>query len=317
MKVLAILAITAATAAHACLWDSDTLSLEKSRFPGVAEIMSGKFPRHSPDYYEWRKKATEAQLAKEPKNPALYDDLAVAQHKLGDHKAAIATMQAKERAVPGIYETYSNLGTFYIYTGELDEALRWINKALAINPNAHFGREKYQKWLVEWVQAGKPQGPAEEALGEGDLCGYALFIAGKTGFKGRPEDWSAPRREALAGVTGMMRFADYDNPLLQEALGDVLIAGGIKDNASHLAAQAYLFASQGTRGTESARLLAKSTAAKAMQETKADSQKALKLALAGAQTYVEQVWKDEREWIRKGVNVAAEFEKKYLPRAGK
>lgn len=318
MKALVFLA-TAATA-QACLWDSDTLSMEKSRFPGVAEIMSGKFPRHSPAYYEWRKKATEAALAKDPNDGWLYDDLAVAQHKLGDHKAAIATMLAKEKAVSGLYTTYSNLGTFYIYTGELDEALRWINKALSINPNAHFGREKYQKWLVEWVKAGKPQsaeGKLPTYIGEGRLIGFAWYVGSKTGFKGRPEDWKQGRIEALGGVLGMMRFADFDNPLLLEAVGDILIAGDMQENASHLAAQAYVFASQKSDGDEKGRLAKKATAAAEMQQPKGDAEKALKAALESGKTYAEGVWKDEKEWIKSGANVAAEFEKKYLPRARK
>src|SRR5262245_56131026 len=89
----------------ACLWDRDTIAAELARFPGVAEIMTGQFPRHSKEFYEWRRKITEEALAHDPKQTALYDDLAVAQHKLGDHKAAIATMMKKDKIKPDLYET--------------------------------------------------------------------------------------------------------------------------------------------------------------------------------------------------------------------
>lgn len=41
----------------------------------------------------------------------------------------------------------------------------------------------------------------------------------------------------------MMGFADYDNPHLQEALGDLLVSGNVRDNAAHLASLCYLHAS--------------------------------------------------------------------------
>jgi len=43
--VSVVLALT--TTAWACLWDSDTLQMERLRFPGVLEIITGKFVRHS------------------------------------------------------------------------------------------------------------------------------------------------------------------------------------------------------------------------------------------------------------------------------
>src|SRR5262245_16982243 len=145
---LALFALCLAAPARACLWDRDTLATEYGRYTDMADVITGNFPRHSREFHEWRKAQCEKALAADPKQTALYDDLAVSQHKLGDHQAAIKTMEAKEKVAPGLYETMSNMGTFYIYTGELDQAAVWIDKALAINPDAHFGREKYQRLLI-------------------------------------------------------------------------------------------------------------------------------------------------------------------------
>lgn len=38
----------------ACLWDYDTLAEERRQFPSALELMTGKFLRHSPEFYEWR-----------------------------------------------------------------------------------------------------------------------------------------------------------------------------------------------------------------------------------------------------------------------
>lgn len=207
---------------EACLWDSDTLASESARFPNVAAMMAGNFARHSKEFHAWRAndrlKLVEAKTAK----ASDYDDLAVSQHKMGDHKAAIATMMLKEKLMPGIYETYSNLGTFYIYTGELSEALVFINRALEINANAHFGREKYQKWLVLWILETRELGQAAETpISPENLMtriprGFASFVARKESptKNGSPTLEYAQQSAAIRGVTGMMFFADFDNPIL-------------------------------------------------------------------------------------------------------
>ena len=49
---LLLLALTAPAAA--CLWDADTLPMERTLFPSVLELITGKFLRHSPEFYRWR-----------------------------------------------------------------------------------------------------------------------------------------------------------------------------------------------------------------------------------------------------------------------
>lgn len=143
--LLALALLSVPAAALACLWDSETLKQERSRCPNALELITGKFLRHSPMFYEWRIKDRQKKLKNDPKNVSYYDDIAVSYEKLGQHDKAIETILAKEEIQPGLYETYSNLGTFYILAGDFEKGLPYIDKALAINPDAHFGREKYQK----------------------------------------------------------------------------------------------------------------------------------------------------------------------------
>lgn len=295
----------------ACLWDRDTLAMEKARFPEAAALIAGNFPRHSKEFYEWRKSKAEEAIKNGAKEPGLYDDLAVAKHKLGDHSGAIETMKSKEKIAPGLYETYSNLGTFYIYTGELDAALKWIDKALAINPNAHFGREVYQRWLVEWVKSGTPSVEDEDSVFMPK--GFAKFIQTKLG--GDQRSWKRDQQAALKGILGMMRFADFDNPLLTEALGDVLSGGKMDESAIHLAAQAYLQASRKSAGaTDRKRIGDKLGEVGVLTERfkMSDEVKALDAALAEGTTFAANIRKDEIAWIRAGKDASAEFEKKYL-----
>lgn len=320
--ILVLLSLS--STATACLWDTDTLAAEQARFPQIAQLITGLFPRHSREFHEWRCKRSEELIRSKKDKLSTYDDLAVSQHKLGDHKAAIQTMLKKEGIFPGVYETYSNLGTFYIYTGELDQAKKHISRALQINPKAHFGREKFQLWLVEWIQDQKDTDDEDIWLG-----GYARFVA----LKMRGRDLANPgtlevqltdsqRAEALRGVWGMMWFADFDNPILLEALGDLLVAGHPKENGAILAALSFTHAHRKTADPKvQARLRKKISESLAMQvqyqdkpdEASKDINAKLDAGIAKSKAYAESVRADEIAWIQAGNDVGLEFQKKYLP----
>lgn len=208
--------------AVACLWDYDTLKQERARFPDTLELITGKFLRHSPEFYEWRIQDRLYKLKIDPTNLEYHDDLAVAYEKTGQHDKAIETILAKEKIKPGLYETYSNLGTFHILAGDFEKGLPYIDKALAINPDAHFGRERYQKWLVEYALTRRKDGKIKFPLQEGstNFQDYLRMRLRKDQLA--PEDIQS----AVKGILGMMRFANHNNPLLLEALGDLLRSPG-------------------------------------------------------------------------------------------
>ena len=88
---------------------------------------------------------------------------------------------------PGRYETAANLGTFYFHAGKLAEGLPHIDRALAINPDAHFGRERVQKRLVEYVVARNKAGAlplADVTVGppDGGYDPHALDVTVKNTF---------------------------------------------------------------------------------------------------------------------------------------
>src|SRR5262245_2386828 len=179
----AVLNVVLVSAAFGCLWDYDTLQMERLRFPGVLEIITGKFVRHSRAYYEWRVADRQAKLAAMPNDPALIDDLSVAYAKLGRPEDGIALLEKSLAIQPDRYETHSNLGTLHFFAGHLDTSKEYIRRALAINPNAHFGREKYQLLLTEYVEqsqrselgvlSSEYRTPSEEGV---ILIGFADFV---------------------------------------------------------------------------------------------------------------------------------------------
>jgi tetratricopeptide (TPR) repeat protein len=161
--------------AFACMWDYDTLQMERNRFPSALELITGKFLRHSREFYQWRIADRLEKLKKEPDNLAYYDDLAVAYSKTGQNDRAIETILIKDKKKPGLYETEANHGTFLMLAGRIEEGLKHVDEALRINPDAHFGREKYQKRLAEYVLSRNKDGKISLPLARVDDPKYGSF----------------------------------------------------------------------------------------------------------------------------------------------
>jgi tetratricopeptide (TPR) repeat protein len=317
--------------ALACLWDYDTLRMERQRFPGTLELITGKFLRHTPEFYEWRIKNRLTKLQADPNNLAYLDDLGVAYDKTGQHQKAIETALAAEKIKPGRYETEANLGTFLIHSGKLEEGLKHIDRAIMINPDAHFGREKYQKYLVEYGLKRRAAGRLKLPLATKDELGrrerFADFLqAGANWDSFEPE-----RQAALKGVLGMMKFGHHDSPVLLEALGSLLANQdtplpdrshypGERD-AKRLAARAYLKASYEATDAE-AKAAYRETASQALtvqtrgpgttdrltlEELEQDFQR----ELAEAREWYEELRQNELSWIRDGKDPEQEFDRLY------
>src|SRR5262245_37155365 len=143
------------------------------RFAMVHDVIHERFPHHGPDYYRARNR--EVEQAVDGKRPTakgkeadeyfrLLDDRGVGLEFLGRHQEAVGLMRdklAQQEALGykgrDLYSTYANLGTFLILwqLGEgvkdaakakdrIGESVRWVKKAIAVYPQSHFGREKWQ-----------------------------------------------------------------------------------------------------------------------------------------------------------------------------
>lgn len=306
--------------AEACLWDRDTLRQERSTFPGALELMTGKFPRHSDAYYRWRIEDRKARLVKTPDALPLIDDLAVAYDKLGRHQEAIILTRGTLAQAPDRYETHANLGTFYIHDGRFEEGLVHIDKAIAINPDAHFGREIVQRHLVAYVVERQAAAGGKLPLPLGDRrerIDFASFLA-RTADPKNDRLSREDQMKALEGVLGMMRFGDHTSAVLLEALGDLLMRPGAHstDDSGRLAARAYLLAAQRVKD-EDARRAYRSLADDALSlrhDRKLEPiEAALERERADADLWIAEVHRNEARWIEEGIDVDAAFDKLYYP----
>jgi len=330
--VSSILAAILSKTVLACIWDRDTLAMERQRFPSALELIIGKFVRHSEGFYRWRVKDRLKKLETSPNDLSLYDDLAVSYDKIGEHDKAIEIILKKETIKPGLYETYANLGTFYIHAGRYAEGMQYIDKAIQINPSAHFGREIYQRLLVEYLMNLKQDGSvnlplAKLATGPFISGGFYNFLVKKkseTRTGNQPGNKALTRSEvkaAVKGILGMMKFGEYRSPVLLEVLADLLRSGGMDEDAKQLAVRAYLRASHEADDIESKRayriLAWKVVSGIPMINEQIDErilkryESRLQSEVSQAETWYARIRTDEAKWIAEGRDPEKEFERKY------
>lgn len=170
--------------ARACLNDRDTLAEEIKGLPDVVQVITGRFERNPPLYYQMRLARVAAELKVNPGLLPDYDDAGVACDRLGRDDEAIGWMDKKraqlvqsDAADPTVKEQWyrynANVGTFWVHRwiragadrkriGEVRKARGYIAEAIKIKPDAHFGREKYQLRVMDWIVLGQPfSGPTE------------------------------------------------------------------------------------------------------------------------------------------------------------
>ena len=167
-----------------CLWDSDTLKEEgKGRIDEV-KVIVGWFDRYPPGYYQARLDRVLIELEATPDQLSLHDDAAVALDRLHRDDEAIEMMARKKASMDRLehtsdskkalkdhrYRYLANLGTFYVHRwvsrsrearnadlSDLQTAENLIAAAIQENPEAHFGREKYQLLTIQWLQKGSTE----------------------------------------------------------------------------------------------------------------------------------------------------------------
>lgn len=201
----------------ACLWDSDTLAMEAQGRIEVLETVLGWYDRFPPLYYEKRLERVTREVAQTPDKLELYDDAGVACDKLGKVDEAIEWMKKKEAAMASLpadkakehrYRYLANLGTFHAHRwvktpdreqtpADIDLAIRLITEAIKINPDAHFGREKTQLVLLQWLR--EPQKGPLSKFDSDSLMRQALGCFSDL-LKAHPE------LDAVKGLCGIIQI---------------------------------------------------------------------------------------------------------------
>jgi hypothetical protein len=227
--------------ANACLndRDSDALAIQAKKLPDVVRVITGRFERNPPLYYQMRVDRVKAELQKNPRQWGLYDDIAVALDRLHRDDEALKWIEKKRSILPPYnrtnlplkeawYRYYANVGTFRVHrwlkngakkqtSSELVQAQSEIRHATQIKPNAHFGRETYQLMAMEWLYAVKHDGSTDT---------LDQYLAGADGWEDsyqQPSSALPHRKAAIEGLSGLIVLgAAWESPDVFRALSYAL-----------------------------------------------------------------------------------------------
>jgi Flp pilus assembly protein TadD len=147
-RFLAILWAGTAVSVFGCIWDARTLKHEKKANPDLASVIlnAGKKKPIDPAI---RKDIERLRGRPEPENVEWINNLAGAYLRVGEPAEAVKLLEPARERFPNDYGVRANLGTAYHLLGRYAEAEREIAKDLELNPNAHFGLEKYHLALLQ------------------------------------------------------------------------------------------------------------------------------------------------------------------------
>jgi tetratricopeptide (TPR) repeat protein len=152
VAALLVVAGDPAAPAQACGWDWETYHAEATSLPCVFDALVGAWPKHTDDYHRARIEAADHALRWVPGWTEGLDAKGISLLKLGRLAEAETVMQQRLDLAPRAYPGHANLGTLYTFTGDHAKALEHIDIAMGIEPEAHFGRERYHRALVVFLQ---------------------------------------------------------------------------------------------------------------------------------------------------------------------
>lgn len=158
---------------NGCLWDNDSLAAEARNSPGITKVITGRFDRFPDLYYQVRLDRVKDEVVDSPDDLEMYDNAGVACDRLNRHDDAIEWMAQKRIVLDRFiaeggdvseheYRYLANLGTFYIHRwlaagadrsdlNDVERSRELIAAAIELNPDAHFGRERYQLLAIDWI----------------------------------------------------------------------------------------------------------------------------------------------------------------------
>jgi hypothetical protein len=240
VSIAALVCSIFAVSVQACLWDRDTLAMEARGLPGITEIITGRFDRFPALYYEMRLQRVSEQLEKYPSNLELYDDAGVACDRLSLSDQAIGWMERKLSVLEGLetegvdtsehrYRYLANLGTFHVHRwlkngadrenmADMERSRELIAAAIELNPDAHFGRERYQLLAIEWI-LNPPQGDGEGRTILHMVPGYRLYQTGTSNHVIEALGYA----DSVEGLSGLIALGNaWQSPDVYTALAFAL-----------------------------------------------------------------------------------------------
>ncbi|HWD92719.1 MAG TPA: tetratricopeptide repeat protein [Verrucomicrobiae bacterium] len=136
--------------ATACIWDAQSLWREKLRNHDLAQTIlhNEAIPENTNDL---RATIKSLEADRHENDSMWWNNLAGAYIRLGQSGTAVKLLEPVAGKFRDDYGIHANLGTAYHLLGRYQDAEREIARDLEINPNAHFGLEKYHLALLQYL----------------------------------------------------------------------------------------------------------------------------------------------------------------------
>ena len=144
------LAALLAVNARACIWDADSLWHEKLRSHDLAAAILGEPPADE-DTQKLKSRIQDLEAHRNEASAEWWNNLAGAHLRLNQPAQAAKILEPVMEKFPDDYGIHANLGTAYHLLGRYAEAEKEIARDLEINPDAHFGLEKYHLALLQYL----------------------------------------------------------------------------------------------------------------------------------------------------------------------
>jgi hypothetical protein len=152
MKLLSWLLLVAVLAgnARACIWDAESLAREEHRSHDLATTILGE-PAPADDPVKLQARIKDLEASRDETNADWWNNLAGAYLRLNQPDVAVKLLEPVVGRFPNDYGIHANLGTAYHLLGHYADAEKEIARDLEINPEAHFGLEKYHLALLQYL----------------------------------------------------------------------------------------------------------------------------------------------------------------------
>lgn len=199
-KIIAsLLILTGSIIAPACINDynkypTELPRLENGRIDLAALILNSK-SGNKPYWHHGftgennlqnRMNELQEQLKKKPGDFRLLSDLAALELKIGTKENGLKMLEELYGKYPNEYNIVANLATAYELAGNNPKALELLQRAMAINPQSHYGSEWIHLRILEYKTGKRTALSSIIGLNQGD--DFAAWIRNKEYKFPRPPD---------------------------------------------------------------------------------------------------------------------------------
>jgi len=146
-----VLALVCQFHASACLWDADTLADEQNQHPTLAGAILNPTTDEPVDAKSLTERIQQLRAEPHETDAGWWNNLAGAYVRLGQPGEAVKILEPLTNTFSNDYGIHANLGTAYHLLKRYSDAEREIARDLEINPDAHFGLEKYHLALLHYL----------------------------------------------------------------------------------------------------------------------------------------------------------------------